>query len=377
VTPDEKYMLSALKLAQRGIGFVEPNPAVGCIIVKGGQVIGKGWHKTFGGPHAEINALNDCKSLGANPKGGTMYVTLEPCCHIGKTGACTGVIIEAGIQKLVAAVTDPSEHARGKGFEKLRQAGIDVEIGVCKQQAKLLNAPFIKFASTGRTWVTLKWAQSIDGKLAYTDDKNKWISSQASRKDAHKLRSRAQAILVGINTVLTDDPLLTPQDTGSRGKKLTRIVMDSQLRIPLNSHLVKTANKQPVKVVTYAGSATADSGKTELLKKAGVEILAFGDLQGKSNLAFVLDELSKRGVRQLLVEGGAKIIASFLRDNLADELRIYIAPKILGSSGTAEVAKELTDIKIITALHHVQVKTFDGDARISGLTNNGLESAGI
>jgi diaminohydroxyphosphoribosylaminopyrimidine deaminase/5-amino-6-(5-phosphoribosylamino)uracil reductase len=370
-------MLSALKLAQHGIGSVEPNPAVGCIIVKGGQVIGKGWHKTFGGPHAEINALNDCRSLGANPKGATMYVTLEPCCHIGKTGACTGVIIEAGIKKLIAAMTDPSEHARGKGFEKLRQAGIEVEVGVCKQETKLLNAPFIKFASTSKTWIILKWAQSIDGKLAFANEKNKWISCEASRKDAHKLRSRAQAILVGINTVLADDPLLTPRGPGSKNKKLIRIVMDSQLRITLNSQLVKTANKQPVIVVTYSGSVSANAGKTESLEKSGVEILAFGDLQGKSNLSFVLDELSKRGVQQLLVEGGPKVLASFLRERLADEIYIYIAPKILGNRGTAEVAKELTDIKTTAALHHIQVKTFDGDVRISGLTDIGLKSSGI
>lgn len=370
-------MLSALKLAQRGIGSVEPNPAVGCVIVKGNQVIGKGWHKTFGEPHAEINALNDCKKLGANPKGGTMYVTLEPCCHIGKTGACTGVIIEAGIKKLIAAVTDPSEHARGKGFEKLRQASIEVEVGICEQEAKLLNAPFIKFASTGKTWVILKWAQSIDSKLAYAGGKNKWISCESSRKDAHKLRNRAQAILVGINTVLADNPLLTPRGIGSRNKKLARIVMDDHLRIPLNSKLVKTANKNPVIVVTYTGSAAADTGKTESLKKAGVEVLAFGDMQGKSNLAFVLYELSKRGVQQLLVEGGAKILASFLHEDLADELCVYIAPKILGNAGAADITKELTHLKKITDLHHIQFKNFAGDVRISGITNSGLKSSGI
>ncbi len=371
MTPDERYMLKAMKLTARGTGSVEPNPAVGCVIVKGGQVIGKGWHKSFGGPHAEINALNDCRNLGANPKGATMYVTLEPCCHIGKTGACTRVIIDAGITKLVAAMTDPSEHARGKGFEKLRQAGIDVEVGICEQEAKLLNAPFIKFASTGRTWVILKWAQSIDGKLAYADEKNKWISCESSRKDAHKLRNRAQAILVGINTVLADDPLLTPRGPGSKSKKLTRIVMDNHLRIPLSSQLVKTANKQPVIVVTYTGSAAADAGKTESLEKAGVEILAFGDLQGKSNLAFVLDELSKRGIQQLLVEGGPKVLASFLRERLADELCVYIAPKILGSAGSADIAQALADSNEEVNLHHIETKTFDGDTRIKGFTSQG------
>jgi len=367
-------MRKALKLASRGVGSVEPNPAVGCVIVKGGQVIGKGWHKTFGGPHAEINALNDCRNLGANPKGGTMYVTLEPCCHIGKTGACTRVIIDAGITKLVAAATDPSEHARGKGFEKLRQAGIEVEVGVCEQEAKLLIAPFIKFASTGKTWVILKWAQSIDGKLAYANDKHKWISSESSRKDAHKLRSRTQAILVGINTVLADDPLLTPRGPGSKDKKLTRIVMDNQLRIPLNSQLVKTANNQPVIVVTYAGSAAADADKAESLEKAGVEVLAFGDLQGKSNLNFALEELSKRGAQQLLVEGGPKILASFLREDLADELCVYIAPKILGNAGAADIAEALADLKKGVSLHHIETKVFDGDVRIRGFASQGPAS---
>lgn len=372
MTPDEKYMVKALKLAQRGLGWVEPNPAVGCVIVKGQQVIGKGWHKTFGGPHAEINALNDCKNLGANPKGGTMYVTLEPCCHIGKTGACTRAIIEAGIKKLVTATTDPSAHARGKGFEKLRQAGIEVEVGLCEQEAKLLNAPFIKFASTGRTWVILKWAQSIDGKLAYVNEKNKWISSESSRKDAHKLRSRAQAILVGINTILADDPLLTPRGPGSKNKKLTRIVMDNNLRIPLGSRLVKTANKQPAIVVAHFGSVSADTGKAESLKKAGVEILAFGDdLQGKSNLSFLLDELSKRDVRQLLVEGGPKVLTSFLRERLADELCIYIAPKVLGKEGSADISQALVDLNEKVSLYYIETKSLDGDTRIRGFTSQG------
>jgi diaminohydroxyphosphoribosylaminopyrimidine deaminase/5-amino-6-(5-phosphoribosylamino)uracil reductase len=377
VTSDKKYMLTALKLAQRGIGAVEPNPAVGCVIVKSGQVIGKGWHRRFGGPHAEINALNDCRNLGANPKGAVMYVTLEPCCHIGKTGPCTASIIDAGITRVVAAMTDPSPNTQGKGFERLRQAGIEVEVGLCEQQAGLLNAPFIKFASTGKTWVSLKWAQSIDGKLAYADGARTQISCQISRKDALKLRNRAQAILVGIETILADDPLLTPRGAGSKGKKLTRIIMDSQLRIPLTSRLVKTAKEQPVVVVTYAGSVAANSEKIQSLEKAGVEILAFGDLQGKSNLAFVLDELAKRGIEQLLVEGGPKILASFLREGLADELCVYVAPKVFGGAGAADLAQALAGLQSIAELHRVQVKTFGGDTRISGLTGSGLKAAGI
>jgi len=162
---DDKFMLSALKLAKRGIGSVEPNPAVGCIVVKGNQAVGKGWHKKFGEAHAEINALEDCKSLGVEPKGSTMYVTFEPCCHQGKTGPCTDAIIEAKPAKVIVAMIDPSENVNGKGVEQLRNAGIEVVTGVCQTKAKLLNGPFIKFAKTGKTWVTLKWAQSIDGKF--------------------------------------------------------------------------------------------------------------------------------------------------------------------------------------------------------------------
>jgi len=213
---DTKYMGMALRLARRGIGSVEPNPAVGAVIVKANQIIGKGWHKKFGGAHAEINALEDCKTLGVNPRGAAMYITLEPCSVQGKTGPCTQAIIEAGVAKVLVATIDPSEHAGGKGIEQLRDAGIEVQTGICETQARLLNAPFIKFAVTGKCWVTLKWAQSIDGKVAITEPRpsgSGWISGEQSRKDVHKLRRRAQAILVGVNTVIADDPLLTARDS--------------------------------------------------------------------------------------------------------------------------------------------------------------------
>ncbi len=220
VSDSQRYMLLALRLAWRGIGSVEPNPAVGAVIIKANQIVGKGWHKKFGGPHAEINALEDCKTLGVKPRGAAMYVTLEPCSHQGKTGPCTQAIIEAGLAKVFVATIDPSEHAGGKGIEQLRNAGIEVQTGICETQARLLNAPFIKFAVTGRCWVRLKWAQSIDGKVALTEPRpsgSGWISGEQSRKDVHKLRRRARAILVGVNTVIADDPLLTARP--SKGKK--------------------------------------------------------------------------------------------------------------------------------------------------------------
>ena len=256
---DTKYMGMALRLARRGIGSVEPNPAVGAVIVKANQIIGSGWHKKFGGPHAEINALEDCKTLGVNPRGAAMYVTLEPCSVQGKTGPCTQAIIEAGLAKVFVATIDPSEHADGKGIEQLRDAGIEVQTDICETEARLLNAPFIKFAATGRCWVILKWAQSIDGKLAVTEPRpsgSGWISGEQSRKDVHRLRLRAGAILVGINTVLADDPLLTAKP--SKGKKPTRIVLDSSLRIPLDCKLLATAIKAPVLIYTSQNSVQAN-----------------------------------------------------------------------------------------------------------------------
>lgn len=364
---DEKFMQSALKLAARGIGAVEPNPAVGCIIVKSGQVIGRGWHKKFGGPHAEINALEDCKNLGVRSEGATMYVTLEPCCHEGKTGPCTHAIIAAGLDKVVAAAIDPSAHASGKGIEQLRKVGIRVETGVCEAQAKLLNAPFFKFVTTGKPWVALKWAQSIDGKVAYSqkDEARQWISNELSRADAHRLRRRAGAIVVGVNTVIADDPLLTPRP--SKGKKPIRIVLDRSLRIPLSCRVLRTTKSGPVIVCTNDAATKANPKIAERIAKKGAEVLVCPEAAG-SNLHFLLDEMGKRGIQQVLVEGGPKVLTSFLKEGLADEICVYIAPKILGSSGRVPISEAMSELTTGVGLHHVDIKTFGEDVRLSGLT---------
>ncbi len=369
---DEKYMQMALKLARRGIGSVEPNPAVGAVLVKAGQVIGKGWHKKFGGPHAEINALDDCKKLAANPQGATMYVTLEPCCHQGKTAPCTNAIIDAALAKIVVAAIDPSEHASGAGLERMRSAGIEIQTGVCETEARLLNAPFIKFAATGKCWVTLKWAQSIDGKLAWADktDGNRWISGEPSRNDAHKLRRRARAVLVGINTVLADDPLLTARP--SRGRQPARIVLDSHLRIPLDCKLLATANQAPVVIVTSAEAARNNPQKQEQITGRGAEVLVCPPAD-RSNLYYLLDELSNRGIAQLLVEGGPTVIASFLKEHLADEIVVYIAPKILGAAGSVPISPPMAELTEGLDLNHIEANQFGEDIRLSGLTKQALE----
>jgi diaminohydroxyphosphoribosylaminopyrimidine deaminase/5-amino-6-(5-phosphoribosylamino)uracil reductase len=365
-------MQSALKLAEKGIGSVEPNPAVGCMIVKAGQLIGKGYHKKFGGPHAEINAIADCRTLGITPEGGTMYVTLEPCCHQGKTGPCTEAIINAKIARVVAATIDPAAHANGKGLEQLRRAGIEVEVGLCEQEARRLNAPFFKHVTTGKAWVVLKWAQSIDGKLAYANQsaEKRWITNEASRSDAHRLRRRVGAILVGINTILADDPLLTPRP--SKGKKPIRVVLDDSLKVPLGCKLLRTTKTSPVLVYAHKAAVDADSRLAGRIQKKGAEVLAYDGPGELPDLRFLLDELGKRGVQQVLVEGGPHVAASFLRERLVDEMCVYVAPKVLGAGGTASISEPMAALEHVVGLHHVQIKPLGDDVRISGRLENGL-----
>ena len=349
---DVKFMKSAMVFAKKGIGSVEPNPAVGCVLVKGNKIIGKGFHKKFGGPHAEINALKSCKQ---SPAGATMYVTLEPCCHYGKTPPCTDAIIKAGIKKVIAAVKDPTKKVNGKGFKILKKAGIEIKTGICKKEAELLNAPFFKFAKTKKPWVIIKWAQSADGFLARTD-KKRWITNLQSRKDVHKLRKRVQAILVGINTVLEDDPMLTARP--NTGNQPLRVILDSQLKIPLDCNLIKTAKKTPVCIF-----ATTNNAK---IKQKGAEIIKVEKYNGEINLKSVLSELGKRNIQQVLVEGGQKIETSFLKQNLADEIVIYSSNEKLGKNGKVKASQIMK--KIYNRLkNYSDKKTFGKNARLTGI----------
>jgi diaminohydroxyphosphoribosylaminopyrimidine deaminase/5-amino-6-(5-phosphoribosylamino)uracil reductase len=302
MTTNIKFMKAALLLAQKGEGNVEPNPMVGAVIVKDSKIIGAGFHEKFGAPHAEINALKNCK---VSPAGATLYVTLEPCCHFGKTPPCTDAVIKAGIKKVVAAVGDPTKKVAGKGFKILKKAGIEVVSGICEAEAKKLNAPFFKFAKTKKPYVIVKWAQSKDGFLARSDNK-RWISNAASRKDVQKIRRRVQAVLVGINTVLEDNPLLTVRP--DNGRQPLRIVLGKASKLPRNCNLIKTAKKWPVYV-----------------------------FDGR-NLNDVLGRLGRMNVQQLLVEGGAKVITSFLKEKLADEIVIYTSSETLGKNGKVKAS---------------------------------------
>ncbi len=369
---DQRYMKSALLLAARGHGAVEPNPAVGCILVKAGQVIGKGYHRRFGEAHAEIEALNDCQSLGVTPDGACCYVTLEPCCHQGKTGPCTAALIQAGVTRVVIATRDPAPHCRGQGIAQLQQAGIEVEVGIMSDEARLINAPFFKQALTGQPWVLLKWAQTIDAKLAHAQpDEQRWISCKRSRSDAHKLRRQSQAILVGIGTVLADNPSLMPRP--SQGKAPIRVVLDSQLRILMKSKLLRSTAKSPVWIVTSHSMAQEKPERVQAIGKKGGMVQAIVPGPEQTLLQGTLKALGKAGVQQVLVEGGPQVLASFLEQGLADEVCVYQAPLFWGQKGRAPLTEPFERLTREVELCHVTHKSFDQDVRMRGMIPTSID----
>ncbi len=320
---DEQHMRRALALARRGQGRVEPNPMVGCVIVKKGRIIGEGYHHRFGGPHAERDALRRCQ---ASAGGATVYVTLEPCCHHGKTPPCTDALIAARVKRVVAAVRDPHPQVAGRGLALLRQAGMDVQEGLLADEARDLNAPFFKLQEQHRPWVILKWAQSLDGKIAtYTYD-SKWISDETCRAHAHRVRARLDAIIVGRNTVRTDNPLLTARNTTIK-RVATRVVLDSHLRTPTTSKLVRTAHDVPTWICCAPSASTR---RQRTLERAGCIMHHLRPTRAGLSLTALLDLLGKHEMSNVLVEGGGTLIGRFADQHLADEIHLYIAPLLIG-----------------------------------------------
>lgn len=366
-----EFMKQALELAHRGLGEVEPNPAVGCLIVRNGTIIGRGWHERFGGPHAEINALADCRKQGYTPKGAVMYVTLEPCTHTGKTPPCCKAIIEAGIQSVVIASEDPTPLAGG-GIQQLTEAGIRVSAGLCREDAEMLNAPFYKHARTGLPWIILKWAQSIDGKLTWKNTQEmRWISCEKSRQDVHRIRKKVQGILTGVDTVIADNPNLTVRINGVIAERPPlRIVLDSSLRIPADCRLLTKSDASTLVVTTHQTAQSAQK-RVESLKQMGIEVLTVKQHLGRCDLNDTLRKLGQRGIQQLLVEAGPHLIGQFLAQKLADEVRIYIAPLILGSEGAAELSPVLSQMLGHQPLQVIQIEQFDSDICISAKLQTG------
>lgn len=321
---DSWHMRRALELADHGQGFVEPNPLVGCVIVRGAEVIGEGWHRRHGGPHAEIEAL---AMAGSRAAGSTLYVTLEPCSHQGKTPPCAPAVINAGIRRVVAALDDPFDQVAGRGFQQLRAAGIDVIRGVCEAEARRQNAPYLKCLTTGFPWVIAKWAMTLDGKIATHTRDSRWISSEASRQIVHDLRGRVDAIIVGQGTATADNPLLTARPPGAR--TATRVVLDRLASLATESQLVRTSNEAPVLIVV---SSDAKKKDVDRLKAAGCEIFVCDGHDHAEQLEQLLEELGRRKMTNVLVEGGQTVLGALFDRQLVDEVHAFIAPKLVGSA---------------------------------------------
>ena len=321
-------MTRAIELAQLGLGSTSPNPLVGAVVVRDDEVLGEGYHAAYGSEHAEVAAIDACTE---DPIGATMYVTLEPCCHHGQTAPCTDAIVAAGIKRVVVASDDPSDKASGRGLGILRDEGVDVQTmdGPVSRDARLLNQPFRKHARTGRPLVVFKSAMSLDGKVATQTGDSKWISNERSRQLVHRWRGQLDAVCIGIGTALADDPLLTARAEGVT-RQPTRVVFDSEARLPLESNLVKTAPEVPLVIVT---SRAADRSHVEALRAAGAEVVASAGGTERERVLDGLTKLGGLGITSLLLEGGPKLAGSFLDAREIDELRLFVAPIVLGGRG--------------------------------------------
>ncbi|WP_437186963.1 bifunctional diaminohydroxyphosphoribosylaminopyrimidine deaminase/5-amino-6-(5-phosphoribosylamino)uracil reductase RibD [Planctomicrobium sp. SH668] len=355
---ESQVMDRALLIAQSREGFVEPNPCVGAVIVDPQlRFIAEGCHERYGGPHAEVMAL---RQAGDAARGAWLFVTLEPCNHHGKTPPCTEAVIQSGVSRVFISVADPANHGFGPGVEKLLSAGIDVQLGLKREEGETLLAPFTTFMTKSRPYVHAKWAMTLDGKVATSTGHSKWITNETSRAQVHALRGRMDAILTGIGTVLADDPLLTARPAGARVP--LRVVLDSQLRIPLDCQLVRTAKDTPVLLFT---TAQADEDKCRRLSGLGVEVIQLNSAASsiRCHLEDVLSELKNRQVTNLLLEAGSGILGAFHDARLIDEVHCFIAPKLVGGASAISPigGQGQPEIPAVPSLTGWRLKFLDGD----------------
>lgn len=333
---DLRFMQMALELASRATIATSPNPKVGCVIVKDGLVIGEGWTQPVGQAHAEVQALRDAAAYGRDVGGATAYVTLEPCSHFGRTPPCANALVEAGISRVVTAVEDANPLVAGRGLAILQAAGIAVECGLLAQQAREMNLGFFKRMETGRPWVRLKVAASLDGITALPNGHSQWITAAGARQDGHLWRARADAILTGIGTVLADDPQMNVRGF-EHPRQPQKIVVDSHLRIAPGAKLLQNGGAMVV-------CADPDASKQELLMQAGAEVLCLPDQEGRVNLPELMQELGRRQINELHVEAGAKLNGALIAQDCVDELLIYLAPKLLGDGAGLFALPELSTV---------------------------------
>ncbi len=357
----EEYLRLAIKLAKKGLGYTNPNPLVGAVIVKNGEIVGRGYHHGYGLPHAEIDALRKAKEKAG---GATLYVNLEPCCFFGKTPPCTTAIIKSGIKEVVISLKDPNPRVSGKGINQLKKAGIKVKTGVLTGEAKKLNEVYIKFITTKKPFVTLKAAMSIDGKIATRTGDSKWITSKDTRDFSHRLRFQYDGILVGIGTVLKDNPYLNYYPPGNFKKKIkrfTKVIVGSSAKIPLDANLFKNSR------VILATTKMAPVNKLKKLEKRGVEILVL-EKNKKVDLLKLMEELGKREISNLLIEGGGAINESALRSGIVDKAYFFISPKIIGGKDakTPVEGKGIKNLKEAILLKEIRYQRIGEDFLMEG-----------
>lgn len=356
---DQYYMKLALDLARSTKGQTTPNPVVGAVIVKNNQIVGLGAHLKAGEPHAEIHAIQMAKE---NTKGATLYVTLEPCSHYGRTPPCSNLVIQSGIERVVIATTDPNPSVSGKGIERMKKAGLQVEVGLLKEEADQLNQVFYHFIQTGLPYVTLKTATSLDGKIATKEGKSKWITSEEAREDVHYFRHTHDAILVGVNTVLTDNPSLTTRQIGG-GKNPIRIILDTHLRTPFDSNIVKDLQAETW-IVT---GSNVDEGKVTFFENSGVTILKMNS--PTIVIKDMLKKIASMGISSIFVEGGAEIHGSFLKEKAFQQVITYIAPKLIGGrmAPSSFGGEGITEMEDALDLEISEIKKIGNDIRITAI----------
>lgn len=357
---DYEFMARALRLAERGLYTTSPNPRVGSLVVADGRVVGEGWHERAGEPHAEVLAMREA---GERARGATLYVTLEPCSHHGRTPPCSDAVVAAGVARVVVAMQDPNPLVAGRGLDNLRRAGIEVLVGPLAEQARELNIGFVSRMTRGRPWVRVKLAASLDGKTALANGKSQWITGGAARRDGHHWRARACAILTGIGTVRDDDPRLTVRDVATTRQPL-RVVVDSRLEISPDARILEGGN-------VLIAAALEDEARASRLQDRGAEIVMLPNRRGKVELSALLSELGRRGVGELHVEAGFKLAGSLMREDLVDELLIYLAPCLIGDAGRGMFnLPPLADLSGRRELELHDVRMIGGDLRILARPKN-------
>jgi len=361
MTSHEQLMKQCIKLARKGCGNVSPNPLVGCIIIKNGKIIGKGYHKKYGEAHAEVNAINDAMKNGYEVEGADVYVNLEPCSHKGKTNPCSELLIKKKVSKVIIGMKDPYEKVNGRGIKKLKESGIEVVTGILEEECKELNKFFIKFVNVQLPYVTLKIAQSIDGKIALNNYKSQWITGEASRKYVHQMRSEYDAVMIGKNTAMTDNPSLTVRD--NKGRNPFRIIIDKDNSLPDNLKLFTDKNKDRTFIIT---DKLIEEGNT---KKRNI-IICKKNKNGLIDIKDLLKKLYQMNIASVMIEGGANLFSQFIEYNLFDDAYFFIAPKIIGKGISAFCDYEINDLAKAGELKIVSTKMYGNDMLIYSINKS-------